>query len=246
MSSCPVSSIQHCTICLPIRVVNSLECHHAASASFIPAKTTSNRPSKSRFATAHPPWRAKTGRSSKSSRSMERLAMRCSRIRSSHACCAAVNVWPAVSCVECAVNPFVGRQQRLAFVGRVLDHADDVDQRLAVMDFVCLLQHVGRKSFAGLRQLASQFGEGLRAPIARTVEQNADGLDVGGIIADELGEHGQIIAGLEFAALAVAQKPFGGDGVLACRWRRGTNPSCAGSRRAAFEMLVREAVASSA
>jgi len=102
-------SLGFCCYFIKLKYIHSSS-PYAAIASFTSRKNWISSPPKSLSAFVQPPWRVKTGISSKSSRSMDRFCTRWARMRSSQDCWAVVKVLPAVSLSKaratrsCAVN----------------------------------------------------------------------------------------------------------------------------------------------
>ena len=63
-----------------------------------------------------------------------------------------------------------------------------------------LLQQLDREPLGRRGQLVAQFVQGLRAPVPRAIEQDADSLELGGVVADEAGEGLQVVLGLVLLA----------------------------------------------
>jgi hypothetical protein len=110
---------------------------------------------------------------------------------------------------ERPAHPLGGREQRFGVVRRVLDHRDDVHERLVVPQPVGLLQVVrGEPQRAGA-ELRPQLGERVRPPPLRAVEQDADGLDPGRVVADVGGELAQVVGRLVLLSVGVPEQVLG-------------------------------------
>ena len=116
------------------------------------------------------------------------------------------------------LHALLGRQQRFPLAGGVLDHRDDVHQRLLVAGLVGLLQVLDGESLRRGRQPVLQLHQGSGLPVLRAVEKDADGVDFGRVVADEAGEGFQVIFGLVFLAGGVADKVFGRKRCPGSRW----------------------------
>src|SRR5438876_1070310 len=73
-------------------------------------------------------------------------------------------------------DALLGGEQWSLVMDRMLDHRDDVYERLVVLDLVCPLQAVFGEALRRGAECPPQLPQRIGTPLLRTVEQNADGL----------------------------------------------------------------------
>src|SRR5216683_5851907 len=102
---------------------------------------------------------------------------------------------------ECAMNSLRGSVKRLLIARRMLDHRNNIDERLVVAHLMRLLQIINREPLIGRTQVLAQLTKCFCSPSPWSIKQDLNRLHVSGILFHETRKRRQIV--FRFIFLAV-------------------------------------------